>query len=401
MQTALQQYTKTAIFNLFLVAFIGVILRYKIAFALAFINQKNLLHGHYHFAFSGWITHTVMLLFINYLAKEGGDNIIKKYKWLLIANLGTAYGMLISFTLQGYTILSISFSTISIFISYFFAITFSKDLNNLQKKCVSHLWMKASLLFSVISSLGAFALAFMMITKTFNQNWYLASVYFFLHFQYNGWFFFACMGLAINKFLPYVTQKMKLIFWLFASACLPAYILSALWLPIPTWSYSIVIFAALSQLIGWLLLLQQIKKNIQFIKNSTSYESLQLIMLAAVALTIKLLLQLGSTIPSLSKLAFGFRPIVIGYLHLILLGVITFFLLGFMLTEKKITTTKTAVIALKTFAVGVIINELLLMIQGVAAMTFIPMPLSNELLLGSAIVMLTGIGLLNISVLKQ
>jgi hypothetical protein len=38
--------------------------------------------------------------------------------------------------------------------------------------------------------------------------------------------------------------------------------------------------------------------------------------LSAIALSIKLLLQLGAVIPALSTWAFGLRPIVIGYLHL-------------------------------------------------------------------------------------
>ena len=45
------------------------------------------------------------------------------------------------------------------------------------------------------------------------------------------------------------------------------------------------------------------------------------------ALSAKFLLQLGSTIPALSQLGFGFRPIVIAYLHLVLLAVISLFLL--------------------------------------------------------------------------
>jgi hypothetical protein len=37
-----------------------------------------------------------------------------------------------------------------------------------------------------------------MATKNIHQNEYLASIYYYLHFQYNGWFFFACMGLLFD-----------------------------------------------------------------------------------------------------------------------------------------------------------------------------------------------------------
>ncbi|MBL0359172.1 MAG: hypothetical protein IPP72_20925 [Chitinophagaceae bacterium] len=402
MPLLLRRYTRIALLNLFFIAAIGVILRYKIAYALPFIDQKNLLHGHSHFAFAGWVTHAIMLLLIHYLAQQQGGRIVKKYRWVLNANLITAYGMLISFPIQGYGIFSIFFSTLSIFVSYAFAIMFWKDLNRLPLKKLGHWWMKAALIFSALSSLGAFSLAFMMATKNLHQNWYLAAVYFFLHFQYNGWFFFACMGLATVKFLSNVPVAVqKRIFWLFAGACIPAYVLSALWLPIPSWSYVIVVLAAFSQLAGWLLTIQQMKKQLPVIRSDTAPGILWILLLSCIALSIKLLLQLGSTIPSLSTLAFGFRPIVIGYLHLILLGVISLFLLGFMMAEGLIVLKHTALKAIRIFAGAVVINELLLMIQGVAAMTYTAVPLIDQLLLIAAILLLTGIVLLNISQQKQ
>lgn len=398
MQLTLQRYTRFALFNLLLVATIGVILRYKIAFSLPFIDQKHLLHGHSHFAFSGWISQALMVLFINFLQQQSSSDVIKKYRWLLNANLVTAYGMLISFPIQGYGLFSIIFSTLSIFVSYIFVIQFWKDLSALGKNDISHWWMKAALFFNALSSLGAFSLAFMMATKNMHQNWYLAAVYFFLHFQYNGWFFFACMGLATAKFFTYVPrQTLKTIFWLFAGACIPAYVLSALWLPIPAWAYGIVVLAAFSQVAGWLITLLQVKKQFPFIRSVTEKDVRWIIVLAGVALTIKLLLQLGSTIPSLSVLAFGFRPIVIGYLHLILLGVITLYLLGFFMHQQYISLSAGSVRAVKVFVSGIILNELLLMVQGIAAMTYTPLPYINELLLGAAILLFTGILLINIS----
>ncbi|MFT4018461.1 MAG: hypothetical protein QM668_15965 [Agriterribacter sp.] len=397
-QFTIHRYTKLALLNLLLVALAGFILRYKILFSLPFIDQKHLLHGHSHFAFSGWVTHVLMLLLMQYLLKQKNEAVFKKYKWVINANLITAYGMLISFPIQGYGLYSIIFSTLSIFVSYVFAYMFWKDLNSLPEKSISHWWIKAALLFNILSSVGAFSLAFMMATKTIHQNWYLAAVYFFLHFQYNGWFFFACMGLASAAFLytiPVPVQKK--IFWLFAAACIPAYVLSALWLPIPQWSFALVVLAAFSQIAGWIIMVQHIKKRFAQIKPLISKNALWLFALSGIALTIKLLLQLGSVIPSLSKLAFGFRPIVIGYLHLILLGVITLFLLAFMMVEKNIQIKPLALTAVKIFTAGVILNEFLLMLQGIAAISFIALPYINELLLAAAFILVSGIFLLNIS----
>jgi hypothetical protein len=398
MNSLIQRYTKIALLNLLLVAAIGVILRYKIAYFLPFIDQKFLLHGHSHFAFTGWVTHGLMILLLQYLANKTNVAIFEKYNWIIIANLVTAYGMLVSFPFQGYGLFSIIFSTLSIIVSYAFAVIYWKDLNKVPGKIIAHWWIKAALLFNALSSLGAFSLAFMMATHSIHQNWYIAAVYFFLHFQYNGWFFFACMGLATATFFTQVPVPVqKKIFWLFALACIPAYILSALWLPIPGWSYSIVVLAAFSQLAGWLLSVQQIKQQLSFIKILIANKIRWVLLLSAIALTIKLLLQLGSVIPSLSKLAFGFRPVVIGYLHLILLGVISLFMIGFMIMQNNILLTSSSVKAIKIFVAGIIINEILLMLQGIAAILFIPFPYINELLLAAAVILFTGILLLNLS----
>ena len=109
-----------------------------------------------------------------------------------------------------------------------------------------------------------------------------------------------------------------------------------------------------------------------------------IITLSAVAFTIKILLQLGSTIPSLSTLAFGFRPIVIGYLHLVLLGVISLSLIGYVLSLEYNKHYKLLNNGALFFAISVIINEILLMVQGVTALKYIAIPYINILLLFAA-----------------
>ena len=52
--------------NLLIVASLGVLMRYKIAFEFPFFNQKNIQHAHSYFAFSGWVTQA-LLFFISHL----------------------------------------------------------------------------------------------------------------------------------------------------------------------------------------------------------------------------------------------------------------------------------------------------------------------------------------------
>ena len=386
---------RIAFLSLLLVASLGVLMRYKIAFYLPFIDQKHILHAHSHFAFSGWITQALMILLIYCLSWQKKDFRFSKYKWLLYGNLITAYGMLCSFPFQGYGSVSITFSTLSIIVSYIFAIVYWKDLNTVQDG-ISRYWFKAALLFSVISSAGTFALSIMMVTKTIHQNWYLAAIYFYLHFQYNGWFFFSCMGLfssLVKDVLPFIIQKT--VFWLFALACIPAYILSALWLPLPEWVHTLVSTAAVAQLAAWIILLSSILKNKRAVVNLLR-ASKWTFALVAVAVSIKLLLQFGSTFHLLSNLAFGFRPIVIGYLHLVLLGIITLFIIAYIRSQELAPENKKIRHGLIVFISGIIFNEILLMIQGTTAMAYVPVPYINELLLFAALILFVGVLLVNI-----
>lgn len=129
--------------------------------------------------------------------------------------------------------------------------------------------------------------------------------------------------------------------------------------------------------------------------------TLYLFVLVAIAYTIKLLLQLGSTIPAISKLAFGFRPIVIAYLHLILLTVITVFLLTYIYTLKLIKVNKISRLSLLIFVAGVFANELVLAVQGIASFSYTNIKYANELLFGVSLIIAFGLILLLFSQKNQ
>lgn len=397
------KWLRIALINLCIVALLGVVLRYKIAFSLPFVDQKHLLHGHSNFAFSGWITQTLMILMVSFLKKRGIANAFRKYNWLLFSNLIVAYGMLIAFPAEGYGPFSITFSTFSILISYIFAVFYWRDLNKITKKLASRYWFKAALVFNIVSSIGAFGLSYMMITRVLEQNWYLSAVYFFLHFQYNGWFLFAIGGLLIDKLyaLKIISNLNKTIFYIFLCSCFPAYFLSIPWLPLPVWAFSIVALAALAQIVAWSWLIAYISNHHIRFDSEISHIGKILFRLAAIAFTIKIALQLGSIYPPLGKIAFGFRPIIIGYLHLVLLGVITIFLLGFIVSQKYILLNKKAIIGITIFVCGIIFNEGLLLSQGIFAMKYENVPYIQEFLLSAAVIMFSGLVTLTVNQFKK
>ncbi len=300
--------------------------------------------------------------------------------------------MMICFIIQGYGAFSITFSTLSVLVSYVFIVRFWMDLNRIKERSISILWFKAALIFSFISSLGTFGLAYMMGNKITDQNWYLASIYFYLHFQYNGWFLFAGMGLLSDK-LEIITgarKKLYYVFLLFCFACVPAYFLSILWSPISGSIYFLLIASVIAQLAGWMILLIVIIKNKSLISPLFSKYGKILLILSGIAFTIKLILQSGSIHPELSHLSYGFRPIIIGYLHLVLLGVTSIFIIGYIISFKLILITKKLIVGVFVFVAGIIINELLLMVQGVAALTYTGIPYINMMLLLAAAILFTG-----------
>lgn len=394
---------KISLINLCIVAILGLLMRYKIGFEFPYLDQKHLQHSHSHFAFAGWLAHTLMVLMVYFIQTKITDFKGNKYNTIIIANLICSYGMLISFIIQGYGLVSIALSTASILVSYIFAYRFIKDLKILDDDLLAKNWFKAALFFNVISSLGTFYLAYMMATKNVVQDWYLSSIYYYLHFQYNGWFFFACMGLAFG-FLNLRKSEHSFYetsFKLFAIACVPAYFLSTLWLDLPLWIYIITVIAALVQVYAWFKFLPILLKTRKNVLESYSPLLRYILVFVSFALSIKLLLQLGSTVPIISQLAFGFRPIVIAYLHLILLGIITLFLLFYIYANHLILISKNIKYGVFLFTIGVLLNEIVLAVQGVAAFSYTIIPFVNEILFGVAILLLIGIGITALYSIKK
>jgi len=384
---------KISLINLCIVAALGVLMRYKIGFEFPYLDQKHLQHSHSHFAFVGWLSHTLMALMVYFIQTKITDFKGSRYNKIIIANLICSYGMLISFIIAGYGLVSIVLSTASIVVSYIFAYRFIKDLKLLDDDLLAKSWFKAALFFNVISSFGTFYLGYMMASKNVVQDWYLSSIYYYLHFQYNGWFFFACMGLAFGFMNLRKSEHSfyETSFRLFAIACIPAYFLSTLWLNLPLWIYLITVISAVIQVFAWFKFLPILLKTRKNILENYAPVLRYILLFVGFALSIKLLLQLGSTVPIISQLAFGFRPIVIAYLHLILLGIITLFILFYIYANHLILISKKIKYGVLLFTIGVLLNEIVLAIQGIASFSYTLIPYANEMLFGIAIILFIGI----------
>lgn len=375
---------RAGLLNLAIAALYGLVMRYKIAFDFPFFEQRNLLHAHSHFAFGGWVTHMLYCGFAALVRPYVPAKTMRKYEILIGLNLLCSFGMLLAFTAQGYKAVSITFSTLGVVLAVLFAVRFIKDRVNLPGGYAARPWAVTALVLHVLSSAGPFMLAYMMSTKNINSDWYLGSVYYYLHFQYNGWFFFGAVALLAGQA---GFRGLGRYFRIVAFTVFPTLFLSLLWVKIPAWLYWITVAAAVIQLLAWITLLLDNRSSLKQLREEVSPVrwTAWLFYAAVAALSIKFVLQTISVVPALSQLVFGFRPIVIAYLHLVLLGVYSLFLVGYLLVRGYASDSRGARVAAFGFLGGVFLNELLLAIQGAAAFSYLPVPYINEMLVLAAL----------------
>ncbi|HUZ60738.1 MAG TPA: hypothetical protein VMU83_18350 [Hanamia sp.] len=390
-----KRWIEIALINFCVVALAGVTMRYKINFALPVVNQQNLLHGHSNFAFVGWVALALMILMVRNLIRNNVQTNYKKYNLIFFAEVVTCYAMFISFIIQGYAFWSITFSIITILISYFFIFFYWRDINKAADGGFSRSWLKAALILWAFSSLGALMLAYLMANHIMIQDLYFASVYFFMHFQYNGWFLFVCFGIFFSYMhrlgLYRIAFLSKRLFTIMAITVVPTYFLSILWLKLPSALHWIAIISGILQLLVLFYFIRVISaikdnKNIKF-----SWSTRWLWRFSSVAFILKIILQMLSTIPFLSHYAFGFRPVVIGYLHLSFIGIISLFILGYINEFIHRFRGNVSGIGAIIFVTGFIVQEVMLMLQGLEAMDVEPIKSANIILFFCAILQAAGL----------
>ena len=384
---------KFSVFNFLIVALLGVTMRYKILYSMPFLDQKHLQEAHSHFAFYGWITNVIYVLILNYMHKINAQIDLKKYEKLIVVNLIASFTMLGAFLYGGYFWASIAGSTVALLCSFVFFFFFVRDAKKIQDS--SKLWFLAGLFFAVISSVGVFNLGYMMMSKTATQDLYLASEYYYLHFQYNGFFIFSCIGFLLFSMKQAgsgISEKQnKLIFWLLFIGCVIGYGLSVLWMKMPVSIFAVIVVATIMQTIGAVLLFVFIKKNWTNLVLKWSSMHRFVLLYAGFAFAVKIALQLGSTIPALNQFAFGFRNVVIAYLHLVLLMCIATFLVNQILATHYFSITNKLLMGFKLLLLGIFLNELILGLMGVFSIKYISIPFANEMLLGVSVLMFASI----------
>jgi len=391
------------LFNLFIVAVLGVLLRSKILFPIEICDFKYLLNAHSHFAFGGWISLTIIVLLVYEILPPGMSE-KSIYQWLFGSAFINAWGMLLSFPFQGYGFYSILFSALFTLTTYVFSWVFIRDIWKARGGKAVRLLCIGALLSLVFSSAGPIALAYLASSKSVDVLLNRDAVYTYLHLQYNGFFSLAVFALLFHRFGETSGKKFQLIALRFAVAIslsiLPSLFLTYLWhypnIYVRLLALTGCVFVILS-LAFLVLVLSNLKGSLSaspaLIKN--------LVLVSMLAFCMKSLMQCGVVIPAVGDLIFANRPIIIGYLHLIMLGFISLYLMAHFCTMGLLDVgsrfTKYSVMC---FLFAVIVNETILMVQGICAFFMMGSPKYQWYLWYAAILLSVSTLLIYISRLK-
>lgn len=357
----------------------GVILRLFQVVPITW-NFKYILHAHSHTALLGWIyIGIISLIYHIFISKT---NTAKLYKRIFVFTNICVLGMLFSFPFQGYAVFSIIFSTLFLFASYWFVWFALKHVEPSFKKRFSWKLIKSALWYLAISSIGPWTIGGVMATLGPTSIWYKTSIYFYLHFQYNAWFIFALLGFLFYVFeqknFVFDPRKLKLIHTFLHLGVILSLFLSVLWTKPPGIYYLLGGIGAIFQIVSFWILYSISKNYFQAIKSEIGNRIFFLIKMSGVLMCIKLIMQLLSALPYFAMISFVFKDFVIGYLHLVLLGIVTSSLIVFLHYFKFLRIPKTFLIL---FLIAFFSTEILIFYKAIAFWLGLPFFNSYYLLL--------------------
>ncbi len=347
----------TCLINFLIAALLGLFLRYAFIGNLEF-NYQFLTHTHSHIAMLGWVYLMIFVFFVHYFTTKNKRFYIKLFWVTQIAVLG----MLFSFPFQGYAAVSITFSTLHILCSYVFAFRLWRDLkaeNMLVEKLI-----KWSLTFMVLSTIGIWCLGPAVGLMGKASAFYQIAIQFFLHFQFNGWFLFAVIAIFFYQLNIKPSKQTTLFLWLLIASTFCTLALPVQWFT-PHWSlYYCNVLGCFFQLLTLVYFIKIIKSPFKIATTNQQKAVKRLYGFALSCFILKITLQCISIAPEFSQTLINHKNFIIGYIHLLMLGVISGFLFAFLIFSKTIKSSVYLNLGLSNFFIGFILTELLLTYQG-------------------------------------
>lgn len=340
---------------LLIAALFGLTLRLMHASTL-FYNYKHLLHTHSHIALLGWL-YNAALIVLQYFIFKNNDKVFNR---IFCLSQISFVGMLFSFPFEGYGLFSITFSTFYLFCSYYLVYELFKQSKTLKSTYVAR-FIQWGGIYLVISSIGPFALGATMAFGLKETIWYKLSIYWFIHFLYNGFFVFIVFAYLLHRYENLKNQGR--IFQLMNFSVIPLYGLSVLWTHPAFPFYLLAFMGALLQLLAFYYLF----KGYRSLPFSNKSLSNKLFTIAVFAYGLKIIFQLAASFDSVQLfLNSTVATSIIGYLHLVMLGFFTLFFLSIFIQHELLKVTRILKIGLLLLLLGIVLSESLLFGQSIS-----------------------------------
>lgn len=346
----------------FLAAIFGSAMRYYFIAEIPFFEYKHILHAHSHIALLGWgylfLSGAMLFLFLKRASNQ------KVYFYILVANIIAATGMAIFFLLEGYGPFSITFSTVHLITVYVFGWYFLKDLKH-NKSSGYVRFAKWSIVWVVVSTLGLWAIAPVSVWLGKAHPLYYMSIQFFLHFQFNGWFTYGILALLFF----YISQRQSNVkvpnggFWILQLSLLLTYALSITWSTPLSIIFYLNSLGVILQAVAYYLIFKSLFKNYNPFKKLNHWSD-WLLMLGVACLFAKVLAQIVVAIPAVATISYTIRNYVIGFIHLVMLGSVTFTGVAILLKYKLLPQNSLSKAGWLILGLGFVSTELLLFGQG-------------------------------------
>jgi hypothetical protein len=294
------------------------------------------------------------------------------YQWLFAGIFLSSWGILLSSSLGNNGFLHALFSAFFISISYVFGWMFIRDIRKTGLSKTVQLLSVSAVVSLILSSAGPISLAYLRAIKSHQAILYRDASYFYLHLQYNGFFTLAVFALLFHRLYPKISKKTEQHFyWFSVLLCVsifPSLFLSFLWQG-PSHLFRII------ALIGSILIFASVTWFIVSAFPLLKYSKMAapavryILLLSIGAFILKMFLQSFTVFPAVGNAVFGDRPVIIGFLHLVFLGFVSPFILAYYLQKSMLNIKiKLTGYALILFMLGVVFNEITLMLQGMGAM---------------------------------
>lgn len=388
-----------SLFTFLITALSGVYMR-LVPFSTIFSEYPydHILHAHSHIALLGWTFSGAFVIFLiifwSELSKKSRTHSMAITTVLFIVSIL----MFISFLYEGYALYSILFSTSHIFVEYWAALFIYKHIKQNQTfSRIGKQFIKGSLMTLFISSMGPYILGILAANHLRDHYLFDMAVYFYLHYQYNGWLFLFLIGIFLfileKKGVTLHSNFLRKGFWFSFISVFPGYFLSVLWVDLGNFVNTIAVIGCIGQWIGVIYIFMAIINNWDGMVRTSSRLTCTSLLITFLLLLVKSTLELGLISPTVAELVYDTRGIIIGYLHLTLLGFISIFILTqFQMLHVINAKKKMVLIGFWIFFSGFGLNELLLFVTGLLSwMNFSTIPLYLEGLLVASILLFIGI----------